>query len=76
MDDQVYVSGFAEDPEPGYCDLCGESMKYKLTNVIGVQLSITGIESLEKVLIDKFGKKDFVVCWVCWIKSLGFKERD
>ena len=76
MEDKLVMDKLWTDPEPVHCDLCGESMKYGLTNCIGMQVTLTGIEDLEKVLIKKFGMKDFSICWVCWIKSLGFKERD
>ena len=63
------------------CDVCGEDM-------IDDDITLTGIEFKLKIpkksgkvphevcrVLETFGKTEFRICYVCWLKSLGVKER-
>jgi len=66
------------------CDSCGHDMYDPKTNnsVTGVRIEVAVRPGEEKTahaefkrIIDTFGKSDFDVCYVCWLKSLGVKPK-
>lgn len=60
------------------CDVCGDEMEdEKKVLVQGMEIKITSLDKEPhpeyQKLIDTFGKSEFHVCFVCWIKALGVK---
>jgi len=68
------------------CDVCGRSLMYKKKDgeeieVVGFRLNITDnilceLPDFMKEIKDMFGKTEFNICFVCWIKSLGIKPKE
>lgn len=63
-----------KDSQPQYCDVCGINMTDKECTVIGTNISIQGDHKEIRRVKNAFGKTDFKICYVCWLKSLGVKE--
>lgn len=68
------------------CDICGEDMtdedlKGKYATLIGLEIKLKLPKKSGKVhheicrVLETFGKTEFRICFVCWLKSLGFKEK-
>lgn len=63
------------------CDACGEDMTDNDTTLIGLKIEFDMPKKSGKVhheicrVLDAFGKTEFKICYVCWLKSLGVKER-
>ena len=64
-----------KDAPPEYCDVCGINMADKECTVIGTNVTVQGDHKEIRRVEDAFGKTDFKICYVCWLKSLGVKER-
>lgn len=57
------------------CDVCG----FDLTDDTGYatkakEIKLLGATPERKRVIDIFGKNEFSICYVCYLKSLGIKE--
>lgn len=63
------------------CDVCSHEMwdTESQTNLIGTVMKLTISDNVSHPEVqrvkDLFGKLEFNVCFVCWLKSLGVKER-
>lgn len=57
-----------------HCDACGIPMTVDGTTVTGMSIRVEGDHSEIRRLKNHFGKTEFKICCVCWIKSLGVKE--
>lgn len=64
------------------CDVCGINMTDDDgISYIGFELNIKLPKGSGKVhhevcrVLDTFGKTHFRICYVCWLKSLGIKEK-
>jgi hypothetical protein len=59
-----------------YCDVCGFDLRFdgKLT-ISGVQIDLLGANPARKRVEELFGKNQFKICYVCWLKSLGVKPK-
>ena len=60
------------------CDVCNEELTdvEKNTTIIGVLFNISKLDkdhSETKRIKEIFGKTEFNICYVCWLKSLGIK---
>jgi len=58
------------------CDVCGENLKDeggKAAAAVVVQL--LGAHPQKNRVEDIFGKNQFRICHVCWLKSLGVKPK-
>lgn len=75
-------------PEPGsvhtetiklYCDVCDGCLWDLGTNVIAMNfrfINRSDEEHIEFKRVEKaFGKKEFNVCGVCYLRSIGIKEK-
>lgn len=60
------------------CDVCGINMTDKGCTVIGMNITIQfdALSDHKEIqrLENTFGKTNFKICYVCWLKSLGVKE--
>ena len=54
------------------CDVCGYNLKdeYGL-NVFAVEVKLLGAHSARERIEEIFGKNEFRICHVCYLKSLG-----
>lgn len=60
------------------CDVCGRDMVDENDcEVVGYSIIIEDLGNYlsreVKYIKETFGKADFKICYVCWIKSLGVK---
>lgn len=55
-----------------YCDVCKRCMTYKNASVIGVSISFDG-EIVKKIYPEIKTKKTYLICYICWLRSLGIK---
>lgn len=58
------------------CDVCGFDCEMKCNSgnysEVGVEINIMD-NAIERDRIQKmFGRTEFVLCWCCWLKSMGF----
>ena len=56
------------------CDVCGQDLKgEERYETVGVQVSLLGANPMREKVEEIFGKNEFRICHVCWLKSLGVK---
>lgn len=63
-----------------FCDVCGRKLTENGLSIIGMRISRMS-DQIEKSneyrrIKDTFGKTEFNICWVDFIKSLGVKTLD
>ncbi len=58
------------------CDVCDRNLtdQYGIS-IVGISIQISNFIAEEKRVEKLFGKKEFNVCYVCLLKSLGVKEK-
>ena len=63
------------------CDVCGEDMTDESeTCLFGLEIKLKMPKKSGKVhheicrVLETFGKTEFRICFVCWLKSLGVKK--
>ncbi|GAH92696.1 unnamed protein product [marine sediment metagenome] len=68
------------------CDVCGVDMAddnqpFSGTSLFGLEIILKLPKKSGKVhheicrVLETFGKTEFKICFVCWLKSLGVKEK-
>lgn len=58
------------------CDVCGENLKDESGKAVaGVVIKLLGANPARNKVEDIFGKNEFRICYVCWLKSLGVKPK-
>ena len=70
------LEGVGEKAVAEYCDVCGINMTDRGCTAIGKDISVQGDHKEFQRVENAFGKTDFKICFVCWLKSLGIKEND
>ncbi len=61
------------------CDVCGYDCEVKADSgnwtEHGVSIDIQESAVEHDRIMGMFGRANFIVCWCCWIKAFGIKER-
>jgi hypothetical protein len=66
------------------CDVCNENLKDESGKLkdesgkanAGVVINLLGANPAKKRVEEIFGKSQFRICHVCWLKSLGVKTKE
>ena len=64
--------------EDTLCCVCGHNMTHDGASTIGRSVYISSsVPNIEFERVEsEFGKSEFHICWVCWLKSLGVKGKN
>lgn len=60
------------EKKPTRCDVCGELLTCDTAVEVVVMKTFPIFERIEKL----FGKAQFDVCYVCYLKSLGIRTKE
>jgi len=60
------------------CDVCGDDLSYKGTDIVAINIVVDiANKKIDHPEIFKvknaFGKLEFNICFLCWLKNLGIK---
>ena len=58
------------------CDSCGDWFEASPIGGVGVSIGPPRDNPEYKKIVQRFGKGQFQLCWVCWLKAFGIKELD